>query len=93
MMTKALAILSPARPAAAAPNDLSFLAYLDAWLIGGLVLLAAAVIVGKWLWRRCRPPAEPDAYYNHEYDYAAAEYGADNCHTDADDRHPPEPPR
>ena len=84
MMTQALAILSPARPAPAAPADLSFLAYLDAWLIGGLVLLAVAVIIGKWLWGRLRSREEPDNYYDDYYDY---EHEADDYDADDDGRH------
>ena len=49
------------------PASLSFLAYLDIWLISGLVLLAVVVVVGKWLWGKLRhPPDDTDAYYCHE---------------------------
>ena len=48
------------------PADLSFLAYLDIWLISGLVLLAVVVVVGKWLWGRFRRPPGDDAYDYYE---------------------------
>ena len=52
-----------------APRDLSFLAYLDIWLIGGLVMLAVVVVVGKWLWGKLRRrPGETDGYYYYEDD-------------------------
>ena len=51
------------------PTNLSFLAYLDIWLIGGLVLLAVVVVTGKWIWGRLRrPPDEIDEHYYYEDD-------------------------
>ena len=47
------------------PAGLTFLAYLDVWLIGGLVLLAVVVVTGKWLWGRLRrPPDDAYGYYD-----------------------------
>ena len=49
------------------PANLSFLAYLDVWLISGLVLLAVVVVVGKWLWGKLRRrPDDADGYYPDE---------------------------
>ena len=66
-------ILSIFTQAGAEPADLSFLAYLDIWIIGGLVLLAVAVVVGKWLWGKLtrRPDAADEYYYDDDdyYDY------------------------
>lgn len=50
------------------PTDLSFLAYLDIWLIGGLVLLAVVVVTGKWLYGRFRRRDDDDLYYDERYD-------------------------
>ena len=51
------------------PSNLSFLAYLDVWLISGLILLAVVVVVGKWLWGKLRRrPDDADGYY-HDEDY------------------------
>lgn len=70
-------ILSLAGQAGSEPADLSFLAYLDVWIIGGLVLLAVVVVVGKWIWgqwRRRNEADEPgyydgyDPYYDREWD-------------------------
>ncbi len=50
-------------------GDLSFLAYLDVWIISGLVLLAVAVVVGKWIWGWWRRRNEVDEYgYYDGYD-------------------------
>ena len=48
--------------------DLTFLAYLDIWLIGGLVLLAVVVVTGKWLYGRFRRRDDDDLYYDERYD-------------------------
>lgn len=70
-------ILSVLPQTGSQPANLSFLAYLDVWLIGGLVLLAVVVVVGKWLWGRLRrPPNESDAYYYYEDE----EYHPDDDH-------------
>jgi len=47
-------LLSLAGQESGAASNLSFLAYLDVWLIGGLGLLAVAAVAAKWLWRRWR---------------------------------------
>ena len=47
------------------PSDLSFLAYLDTWIIGGLVLLAVVVVVGKWLWGKLRRKRDDGDYYDY----------------------------
>lgn len=54
-------------------RDLSFLAYLDVWIISGLILLAVAVVTVKWLrsqWRRRNEADERDYYdgYDPYYD-------------------------
>ena len=48
--------------------DLSFLAYLDVWIIGGLVMLAVVVVVGKWLYGKFRRRPDDDLYYDERYD-------------------------
>ena len=48
--------------------DLSFLAYLDIWIIGGLVMLAVVVVVGKWLYGKLRRRRDDDLYYDERYD-------------------------
>ena len=48
--------------------DLSFLAYLDIWIIGGLVMLAVVVVVGKWLYGKLRRRPDDDLYYDERYD-------------------------
>ena len=48
--------------------DLSFLAYLDVWIIGGLVMLAVVVVVGKWLYGKLRRRPDDDPYYDDRYD-------------------------
>ena len=49
--------------------DLTFLAYLDIWIISGLVLLAVVVVVGKLIWGklRRRDDEEFDWYYDDDY--------------------------
>lgn len=49
--------------------DLTFLAYLDIWIISGLVLLAVVVVLGKLVWGRLRrrDEEEYDWYYDDEY--------------------------
>ena len=51
------------------PANLTFLAYLDVWLIGGLVLLAVVVVTGKWIWGRLRRPPEDTYVYYDDDDY------------------------
>lgn len=62
----ATAILSLVLQTGGEPANPPFLAYLDTWLIGGLVLLAVAVVVGKWLWGRFR--RRPDDENHYDYD-------------------------
>ena len=49
--------------------DLTFLAYLDIWIISGLVLLAVVVVVGKLVWGKLhrRDDEEFDWYYDDDY--------------------------
>ncbi len=62
-------ILSLAAQTAGLPADLTFLAYLDIWIISGLVLLAVVVVLGKLVWGklRRRDDEEYDWYYDDEY--------------------------
>ena len=62
-------ILSLAAQAAGQPADLTFLAYLDIWIISGLVLLAVVVVLSKLVWGklRRRDDEEYDWYYDDEY--------------------------
>ena len=61
------------------PANLSFLAYLDVWLIGGLVLLAVVVVLGKWLWGRLnRRPDDDDGYYDDDEYYPDDDYYSEN---------------
>ena len=61
------------------PANLSFLAYLDVWLIGGLVLLAVVVVVGKWLWGKLRRrPDDADGYYYDEDYYSDDDHYSGN---------------
>ena len=64
-------ILSIATQTTAQPADLSWLAYLDIWIIGGLVLLAVVVVLGKLVWgklrRRDDEEYDYDWYYDEEY--------------------------
>ena len=57
-------ILSIATQTAAQPADLSWLAYLDIWIIGGLVLLAVVVVLGKLVWGKLRRRDEEDYDYD-----------------------------
>ena len=71
-----LGILSLAMQTGGEPADLSFLAYLDVWIIGGLVLLAVVVVTGKWIWGWWRRRNEADEYgyydgYDPNYDREA----------------------
>ena len=63
------AILSVATQTAGQPADLTFLAYLDIWIISGLVLLAVVVVLGKLAWSklRRRDDEDYDCYYDDEY--------------------------
>ena len=54
-------------------GDLTFLAYLDTWIIGGLVLLAVVVVTAKWLWGRFHRNDDP---YEYTYD---DDYPDDRC--------------
>ena len=62
-------ILSVLPQTGSEPANLSFLAYLDVWLISGLVLLAVVVVVGKWLWGKLRRRPDDDDGYYHDEDY------------------------
>ncbi len=42
--------------------DLTFLAYLDLWIISGLVLLAVVVVAGKFAWSKLRGRDEGEGY-------------------------------
>ena len=65
----ALIVLAVALQAGGESADLSFLAYLDIWIIGGLVMLAVVVVVGKWLYGKLRRrPDDDDLYYDERYD-------------------------
>ena len=61
-------LLAVARQAGGESADLSFLAYLDIWIIGGLVMLAVVVVVGKWLYGKLRRRPDDDPYYADRYD-------------------------
>ena len=63
-----LIVLAAALQSGGEPADLSFLAYLDIWIIGGLVLLAVVVVTGKWIYGRLRRRDEDDRYYDERYD-------------------------
>lgn len=63
-----LIVLAVALQAGGGSPDLSFLAYLDIWIIGGLVLLAVVVVTGKWLYGRLRRRDDDDRYYDERYD-------------------------
>ncbi len=73
-------ILSVLPQTGSEPARLSFLAYLDVWLISGLVLLAVVVVVGKWLWGRLRRRPEDDSAYRYEDEeyYADDDYYSEN---------------
>ncbi len=64
----ALIVLAVALQAGGGSTDLSFLAYLDIWIIGGLVLLAVVVVTGKWLYGRLRRRDDDDRHYDERYD-------------------------
>ena len=73
-------ILSPPFQNQEGAADLSFLAYLDIWLIGGLVMLAVVVVVGKWLWGKLRRrPEDDDGYYYENEGY----YADDDYHSES----------
>ncbi|MXZ92125.1 MAG: hypothetical protein F4W95_06975 [Chloroflexi bacterium] len=80
-----LGILSLAGQAGNDPADLSFLAYLDVWIIGGLVLLAVVVVVGKWLWGqwRRRNEADEQGYYDGYDPYYDREWDLDSDYDDS----------
>ena len=84
-------ILSISMQAGAEPADLSFLAYLDIWIIGGLVMLAVVVVTGKWIWGWWRRRNETDEYgyydgYDLYYDREADLDEAYDGHEDDDYR-------
>lgn len=83
-----LGILSLASQAPNAPPDLSFLAYLDVWIIGGLVLLAVVVVIGKWIWGqwRRRNEVNQQGYYDGYDPYYDQEPDLDGWHDDEDHR-------
>ena len=76
------AILSVATQTAGQPADLTFLAYLDIWIISGLILLAVVVVLGKLAWSKLRRRDEED----YDYDWYDDEYVLDDGHTDDDYR-------
>lgn len=79
-------ILSIAAQNGGQPADLSFLAYLDIWIIGGLVMLAVVVVVGKLIWSRLTRRDDDDRYYDYYDDnYYDDEYVLDD---DLDDQRP-----
>ena len=52
-------------------GDLSFFAYLDTLIIGGLVLLAVVVVTLKWIWGRIHRTEDhfrDDDYYTDDSD-------------------------
>ena len=57
------------------PADLTWLAYIDIWIISGLVLLAVVVVLGKLIWSRLHRRDEEDYewYYEDDEYYAAEE--------------------
>ena len=61
-------ILSVALQTAAQSADLTFLAYLDIWIISGLVLLAVVVVVGKLVWGKLRRQDDNAEEYDWYYD-------------------------
>ena len=61
-------LLAVARQTGGESADLSFLAYLDVWIIGGLVMLVVVVVVGKWLYGKLRRRPDDDPYYDDRYD-------------------------
>lgn len=63
-----LILLTVFSQAGGGSTDLSFLAYLDIWIIGGLVLLAVVVVTSKWLYGRFRRRDDDDLYYDERYD-------------------------
>ena len=63
-----LIVLAVALQAGDEPPDLSFLAYLDIWIIGGLVMLAVVVVVGKWIYGKLRRRPDDDPYHDERYD-------------------------
>lgn len=71
-----LSILSIATQTAGGAANLTFLAYLDIWIISGLVLLAVVVVLGKLVWGKLRRRDEE------EYDY---DWYDDDYVLDADD--------
>ena len=61
------------------PADLTWLAYIDIWIISALVLLAVVVVVGKFIWGRLhrRDEEEYDWYCDDDY-YAGEDNEPDN---------------
>ena len=62
-------ILSVSVQGGGEPADLTWLAYIDIWIISGLVLLAVVVVLGKLIWGRLhrRDDEDYDWYYDDEY--------------------------
>ena len=62
-------LLFPLLQVGGQPADLTWLAYIDIWIISGLVFLAVVVVVGKLIWGRLkrRDDEEYDWYYDDEY--------------------------
>ncbi len=61
--------LSTLLQAGGAPADLTWLAYIDIWIISGLVLLAVVVVVGKLVWGRLRRREEDEYEWYYDDDY------------------------
>jgi heme/copper-type cytochrome/quinol oxidase subunit 2 len=62
--------LSVSVQAGSEPADLTWLAYIDIWIISGLVLLAVVVVLGKLIWGRLHrrdEEEEYDWYYDDDY--------------------------
>lgn len=67
-MIPPILLLSVAAQTGGGGRDLTFLAYLDVWIISGLVLLAVVVVLGKLIWNRLRRRDDHDEWYDTYYD-------------------------